>query len=180
MKASIIKGALAAAALAGLLTAPALADDSTAASPSAAASTTPARHHHQRGCPQGFDAGDAAGVRVCHGKAGTWRLETTDPAKSGGHEYTGTLTTDGKFTDVQLIRPENDDSASIDGEGKLVYDFKTFSGIDGVQFHVADEATQITFNLTVDGQQLPANHIWIGKKGRHPDGDPFTLRLHRR
>ena len=39
-------------------------------------------------------------------------METTDPRKTGAHTYTGTLTTDGKFTDVQLVQPEKDDSVS--------------------------------------------------------------------
>src|SRR5581483_773898 len=105
MKATIIKSSLAALTLAGMLTAPALAQTSSA-SPSPSAAASAAGKHDRRGCPEGFDAGDQAGVRICHNKAGTWRLETTDPAKTGAHTYTGTLTTDGKFVDVQLVRPE--------------------------------------------------------------------------
>ncbi|HEU0166766.1 MAG TPA: hypothetical protein VFS62_03240 [Chloroflexota bacterium] len=178
MKATIITSSLAALSLAGMLTIPALADSSSSPSASATPATTAsAKPHKDRGgCPDGFDAGDAAGVRVCRVGDG-FRLETTDPAKSGAHEYTGTLTTDGKFTDVSLVRPENDDSASIDGNGNIVYDFKTYSGIDGIQFHVSEEAKEITFNVEVDGQLIPVNHIWIGDKRRHPDHDPFHIRV---
>lgn len=175
MKTPLIRGTIAALTLTGLMAFPALADNSTSsASPSASATGTAARGKHHD-CPSGFDAGDAAGVRICRGKNGDWRLDTTDPAKSGSHEYTGTLTIDGKFVDVQLIRPESDDSASIDGEGKLNFDLKTYSGIDGVSFRVGDDAKEVTFNLFVDGQQLAPSHIWIGHKGRHPKADPFKL-----
>ncbi len=138
--------------------------------PSASASTALPKHES---CPNGFDAGDAAGVRICRGKGGEIRLETTDPAKSGAHEYTGTLTTDGSFGNVHLVRPENDDSATVDGSGNLNFDFKTFSGIDGVAFDV-NGGTKVTFSLFVDGQQLDPAHIWVGHKGKHPKSDPFT------
>jgi len=182
MKATIISSSLAALSLAGILTLPALADNSTTNTGSAsagAAGTSALRPHHDRtDCPDAFDAGDAAGVRICR-VGDAYRLETTDPAKSGAHEYTGQLTTDGKFTDVQLVRAEQDDSASIDGNGKLNFDFKTYSGIDGVDFHVDDQAKGITFSLYVDGRQIPVNHIWIGDHGRHPENDPFRMHVNR-
>lgn len=167
-----LTASLAALALTGLLTGQAFAQTPTATG----ASPNP-QTRHDRGCPDRFDAGDTAGVRICHGATG-WRLETTDPAKSGAHEYTGTLTSNGKFGDVYLIRAESDDSATIDGNGNLNFDFKTFSGIDGVHFRI-DGGNQLTFNLSVDGQQLPPQHIWIGDNGRHPASDPFTLPIHR-
>lgn len=174
---TVLTGTLAAASLASALALPALAQ--TTSSGTATSGSTPAAPQHQQSrCQDGFDAGDSAGVRICHGKAGEWRLVTTDPAKSGAHEYTGTLTTDGKFTDVRLIRPESDDSASVDGEGNLNYDFKTLSGIDGVAFRAADGAGEITFNLSVDGQQMTPRQIFVGDKGRHPKNDPFTLHVH--
>ena len=166
-----ITATLAALALAGMVSGQAFAQ-------TAPPSARPGPEAQQEaGCPDGFDAGDAAGVRICH-RPGGWRLETTDPAKSGAHEYTGTLTTNGKFGDVYLIRAEQDDSASLDGNGNLVFDFKTFSGIDGVHFRV-DGGAALTFNLSVDGQQIPPRHIWLGDNGRHPDSDPFTLTIHR-
>src|SRR5581483_1749383 len=91
MKARLLPSTLAALSLAAALASP----------------TFAAGKADKAGCPGGFDPGDSAGVRICHSKAGAIRLMTTDPAKSGGHEYTGTLSTDGKFTDVQLIRPES-------------------------------------------------------------------------
>lgn len=153
MKATILTSALAALSLAGAMAAPALA----------------AR-------PDGFHAGDAAGVYIWHrsGVDHGWHLETTDPAKSGAHTYTGTVTTDGSFADVHLVRPESDDSATVDGSGTLTFSFKTFSGIDGVDWRVAG-GTQMTFTFYEDGQLLPASQINLGDNSRHPDSDPFTM-----
>jgi len=172
MKGTILRSTLAGLSLACMLSLPALADSS--AQPAASASPSGVPDH--LGCPDHFDPGDKAGVRICRGPEG-WRLVTTDPARTGAHEYTGVLTTNGKFTDVYLVRPENDDSATVDGDGRLNYDFKTFSGIDGVDFRV-DGGAEVTLSLFLDGQQLPPERIWIGDKGRHPQADPFHLRAH--
>jgi hypothetical protein len=153
MKTTLITSTLAALGLAASLAAPALA----------------ARPDH-------FHAGDPSGVYLWH-RAGVdhgWHLETTDPRQTGAHTYTGTITTDGHFTDVRLVRPEDDDSATVDGSGNLTFSFKTYSGIDGVDWRV-DGGTQMTFTLTMDGQPLAADQINIGDNSRHPAGDPFTI-----
>src|SRR5205823_3021258 len=105
--------------------------------------------------PDGFRAGAPSGVYIWHrsGVDHGWHLETTDPASSGAHTYTGSLSTDGTFSDVHLVRPESDDSASVDGSGTLTFTFKTFSGIDGVDFRVAG-GQHLTLTLSEDGQPL--------------------------
>ncbi|HLG71116.1 MAG TPA: hypothetical protein VK009_11890 [Chloroflexota bacterium] len=177
MKSTILRGTLSGVALSAMLAVPAFAQTSStspSSSPSSTATTSTAGKH-QKGCPAGFDAGDAAGVRICREKGGGFRLETTDPARSGAHEYTGTLTTDGSFSGVQLIRAESDDSASVDGNGNLNFDFKTYSGIDGMTFR-ATGGKEVTFNLMVDGQQLAPAQIWVGRNGKHPKNDPFKVK----
>ncbi|HLY66136.1 MAG TPA: hypothetical protein VKU60_11430, partial [Chloroflexota bacterium] len=153
MKATILTSTLAALSLAAALAAPALA----------------AR-------PDGLHAGDAAGVYIWH-RAGVdhgWHLETTDPRKSGAHTYTGTITTDGKFSDVQLVRAEKDDSATIDGNGNLNFSFVTYDGIDGVDFRDAG-GNELTFTLYLDGSLLSTSQINLGDNSHHPAGNPFTL-----
>ncbi|HLG72431.1 MAG TPA: hypothetical protein VK009_18595 [Chloroflexota bacterium] len=153
MKAQLIASTLTALGLAGALAAPAFA----------------AR-------PDGFHAGDASGVYIWHtaGVDHGWHLETTDPRTGGVHTYTGTLTTDGKFSDVHLVRAENDDSATIDGNGNLNFSFRTASGIDGMDFRDPG-GTHITFNLSMDGSPLPTSEINLGDNSRHPASNPFTL-----
>lgn len=101
-------------------------------------------------------------------------METTDPAKTGAHTYTGSVTSDGKIVDVQLVRAENDDSATVDGNGNLNFSFKTYSGIDGVDWRVSG-GTQMTFTLYEDGQLMSTSSINIGDGSTHPAADPFTI-----
>lgn len=153
MKATILTSALAALSLGAAMAAPALA----------------AR-------PDGFHAGDPTGVYVWHrdGVDHGWHLETTDSKNGGVHTYIGTLTTDGKFMDVQLLKAEKDDSASIDGNGNLNYSFVTASGIDGLDFRDPG-GTHITFTVYVDGALIGTNQINLGDNSRHPVTNPFTL-----
>ena len=154
MKSTLLTSTLAALGLAAALAAPALAAQ-----------------------PDGLHRGDPAGMYIWH-RAGVdhgWHLETTDPRNTGAHTYTGTVTTDGKFTDVQLVRPEKDDSATIDGNGNLDFKFVTYSGIDGVDFRDPG-GSKITLTLYLDGSLLPTSQIYLGDASRHPAANPFTLR----
>ncbi|MDE3075082.1 MAG: hypothetical protein KGJ86_06600 [Chloroflexota bacterium] len=158
MKATIVKAGLAAVGLAGILAAPAL----------AAGDTSP-----------NLPFGNATGAYIWHtdGPNHGWHVDTTDPRGSGAHEYTGTITTDGKFTDVHLARPEADDSVTVTGDGTLTFDFKTYSGIDGVDFRDAS-GHKLTFALYEDGQLMAPNDIHLGlRHRRHPDSNPFTLSI---
>ncbi len=157
MNRKIISAAIASFGLAGLLAGQALADGAP-----------------QR--PDGFHRGDASGVYIWHrsGVDHGWHLETTDPRGSGPHAYTGTLTTDGKFTDVQLVHPESGDSATIDGNGALNYSFTTYSGIDGVDFRDPG-GSEITFSLYEDGSLMATSNINLGDNSHHPASNPFTL-----
>ncbi len=125
------------------------------------------------GRPDGFDHGDNAGVYLWHSADG-WHLQTTDPAKTGAHTYTGTITTDGAFRSVHLVRPEGDDSAMLNGDGQLSYSFKTADGIDGVDWRV-EGGQHLTFTLYEDGQLMSTSSIYLGDSLAHPDSNGFTV-----
>jgi hypothetical protein len=124
------------------------------------------------GKPAALEAGGLDGAYFWHDPDGL-HLETTD-AQRAGHHYTGTLTTDGAFTAVQLVRPENDDSFTQPAPGILTFSFVTFSGIDGIQFHI-DGGTQVTLDLQLDGHELPVDNIFLGAYSQHPKSNPFTV-----
>src|SRR5579859_1485176 len=157
--------------------------------PSATTSTSTAKPTHVKcaqidwGCrvqgePQGFDAGDAAGYRVWHNanEDTHWHVETTD-LKGVSHEYIGTLRTDGKFVNVTNVLPENDDKVTQVGDGEILFDLKTYNGIDGVRFSI-DGGDHLSMNLKVDGQPAPTNHIFIGHKALHPKTSHLHFRRH--
>jgi hypothetical protein len=126
------------------------------------------------GYPQSLEAGSTAGVYFWHDANGQ-HLRTTDPDGTE-HWYYGVLTTDGTFTNLERVRDERDDSASIVGpaDNELDFRFHTFSGIDGIDFRI-DGGSYQTLTLYRDGSVLPVDHIFLGAYSVHPDNNPFTI-----
>jgi hypothetical protein len=95
---------------------------------------------------------------------------------SEGQTYTAYLRTDGAFVDVETVRLEAGDRvAVVNGGHGLVLQFHTWEGIDGINFRVRD-GEAIGFTLKVDGELIRTSHIFLGRAGRHPAANPFTLR----
>jgi hypothetical protein len=116
--------------------------------------------------------GDTTAYLIGH-DAGGWHLATHGPRQQ--HHFTGVLTTDGSFTDVQLRRPEQSDSVRLaDGGHALRLNFVTYDYTDGLDFRVAD-GTRVTFRLEVDEHLVAPSHVYLGARGQHPEHDPFTI-----
>jgi hypothetical protein len=125
------------------------------------------------GRPQAFDAGGTSGVYFWHESDDGLHLRTTDP-NPVDHLFTGTITTDGNFHDLDLIRLEQDDTATIDPTGHmLTFSFNTYAGVDGLDYYI-DGGTWQTLSLKIDGRQLSPARIFLGEDSVHPDHDPFT------
>ena len=106
--------------------------------------------------------------------AGGWHLVTSGPGPH--HHFSGVLTTDGQFTDVQLRRPELLDAVQVTNGGhELRFSFQTWDGADGVDFQVAG-GTHVTFTLDVDGHRIAPGHIYLGRNGAHPEHNPLMVR----
>jgi hypothetical protein len=99
-------------------------------------------------------------------------LRTTDPGGSGSL-YTGIITTDGEFRDVDVVRGEQGDYAIAD-RNMLEFRFHTANAVDGVTFAPA-HAERLTFRLYRNGHLISTEHIFLGAGGIHPPGNPFTI-----
>jgi hypothetical protein len=129
------------------------------------------------GVPEGAPDLDLPGIPggyyVWHDEGG-WHLRTTDAELV--HEYTGQLSSNGQFEDVDLARPENDDSFAVRQGGNAVdFRFRTYTGIDGLNFRLAG-GDYLTFRLYRDGHLISTSHIYLGATREHPRTNPFTLR----
>jgi len=114
-----------------------------------------------------------AGYTVLH-DADRLMLLTHDT--NGSHEYTGTLTSTGTIEIVDLVRPENDDSASVSADGHtLSFKFSTQEGVDGAVVRVTG-AEKVQLSLETDGQLTPVSAIHLGAQGRSPAHNPFDIR----
>ena len=76
---------------------------------------------------------------------------------------------------MKPVKFESDDYFAVTGprNDELDFDFHTFSGIDGVTFHVKN-GSSVTVTLYRDGSPLPVDHIFLGAYSQHPDSNPFV------
>jgi len=124
------------------------------------------------GQPANFHAGSEGGVYIWHTSDG-WRLRVTHP----GHdrvEFKGTITTGGRIHQVER-RTESNDVAVNKSRHKVAYRFANYGYVDGLDFHMSC-TRGFAVNATVNGQRLPADHVFIGADGHHPSQVPFTVR----
>jgi hypothetical protein len=124
------------------------------------------------GRPASFQAGGTDGYYLWHDEAGL-HLRTTD--SSGSFTYSGTLSTQGTFTDVQLVRAEKDDSVQILNGGKVLqFQFVTFQGVDGIDFRV-DGGNPVQLQLMQNGNPINPANIFLGSMSVHPLHNPVRI-----
>jgi Bacterial Ig-like domain (group 1) len=89
--------------------------------------------------------------------------------------FSGTITTDGSFEDVNAIMLEKRDTYSVSPDmHTLTFSFDNGGDIDGLSF-VAMCGSTITFNLNFEGASAPTSLINLGMPSTNPSGNPFTF-----
>ena len=125
------------------------------------------------GRPTKLDDGSARGWYFWHDGNGL-HLDTTTP-QDKGHVFEAVLTTKGTFRDIDKIHLEGaDDVKLLDNGHKLVVQFHTYDGIDGVNFHI-DGGDSLRLRLDEGGHLIDRSSIFIGHGNAHPWNDPFTI-----
>lgn len=115
---------------------------------------------------------DLSRVSVWHDD-NDFRLKTTTYRFK--HVFTGTINTDGRFYDIEDRELEHGDYVRVDRDRNTIRFRLTGRGIDEISFK-ARGGDKVTFNLYKDGYEMNTEEIFIGKNGRHPRDNRFTLR----
>lgn len=130
--------------------------------------------------PQSFHAGGADGYYFWCGPSETGatdrelHLRTTD--SKGVYVYSGTLRTDGVFTDVEKVRDEQDDHVDVlDNGHELTFSFVTYQGIDGLNFNVQG-GSKVRLHLLQSGAPISASSVFLGANSVHPKHNPMEIR----
>jgi hypothetical protein len=89
------------------------------------------------------------------------------------HSMNGTIATNGEFKDIELLRFENNDTATVNGS-VITFNNYVSTGSDGIRFKTT--GTTVTLDLMVDGQRQ-TGLIYIGKNATNPTSIPFTLNV---
>ncbi len=145
----------------------------------ASTTTTPGLSDPERwpawvqGRPTKLDDGSARGWYFWHDASGL-HLDTTTP-QDRNHAFEAVLTTAGTFYDIDKIHLESgDDVQLLDHGHRLVVKFHTYSGIDGVNFHIAG-GDSVRLRLEEGGHLIDRSNIFVGHFNVHPATDPFTI-----
>lgn len=118
---------------------------------------------------------------------GEWHLRTR--TKKDAHEFTGTIEVksgkvkninefDGLEAKKKRKRKAPQDLGYLNNaRNKIDFKFRTAGGEDGFDFVLNDEATDLAFNLKIDGYGH-GRVIRIGRKGQMPPSAQFVLPAH--
>lgn len=126
------------------------------------------------GRPKNLHPGGQVGCYVWHDGRGM-NLATTGPDTNQFHIYEGVIETDGSFASIDLIRPENPDGYAVrENDQRIRFHFKTWAGIDGLNFRVRD-GTNLILHLNVDGRSAAPRQIFLGREAVNPVANPVVL-----
>lgn len=125
------------------------------------------------GKPEGFKPGNSIGYFIWQDK-GELHIRTTTSGDK--HVFSGTIHTDGYFEDTFGIMESDDDYLHINEDrDKINFQFTDIGGTTGIDLCLKD-GTYMTFNLSMDGNEIDYSKIFIGENGWHPGSNKFTLR----
>ena len=125
------------------------------------------------GKPAAFDPGHSKGYFIWQDEKGL-HLRTTTPGTK--HVFSGTLRTDVTFEDTWGKSHGTDDNFQVNEDrDKITFNFTTCGEADGIDLQVYD-GSYVSFNLSLDGEDIDPDRIFIGTDGWHPGSSKFTLR----
>ncbi len=91
------------------------------------------------------------------------------------YRFSGTVTTDGIFNDVNGIRLEKNDKYSVSADKhSLTFSFKNVGHIDGISF-LPMCGSMISFNLSIKSAPAATSKINLGVPSTNPSSNPFTF-----
>ncbi|CUH95235.1 putative secreted protein [Propionispora sp. 2/2-37] len=125
------------------------------------------------GQPEDFRLGRSQGYFIWHDDDGL-HLRTTTKYRS--HIFSGILHTDGRFTDVDGVRLEDNDRYKVKQGGHTIdFRFDTSGGADGIDFKVSG-GKKVEFELYMDGHRISPYKIYGGEDNWHPESNRFKIK----
>jgi hypothetical protein len=124
--------------------------------------------------PTAFEPGKNLGYFLWQDKE---RLHLRITSTGTTHIFSGTIRTDGRFKDVLgKYKAGNEDYLNVsNSQNKITYHFTVAKEEEGVDF-LLSYGSYIKFDLSLDGNPINTQEIFIGKEGWHPARNSFTLR----
>lgn len=112
-------------------------------------------------------------LAIWHDRNDEFHVKSTN--LRGQHIFSGVIKTDGRFYGIDEKNLENGDFIKLDRDRNSIRFRLTGRGFDEFSFKVKKGDT-LKFDLKRDGRDMPHKQILIGKDGRHPRDNRFTLK----
>lgn len=115
------------------------------------------------------------GVYLWHDPDGGWALRVTHSGPQDRVIFSGSLTTSGKFVDVQLIGGGGNDIVVV-GPAKrtILFRFVNYGLVDGLDF-ATHCSKAFTVKLYVEGQLASTGSVHLGQGLGNPTSNPFKI-----
>lgn len=124
--------------------------------------------------PTAFDPGKGMGYFLWQDKEGLHLRITSNGIL---HTFSGNIRTDGRFENVLgKYQGGNEDYFEVSkSQNRITYNFTTTNEEEGIDFQLS-YGSYVKFSLSLDGESIDPEEIFIGKDGWHPARYEFTLR----
>jgi hypothetical protein len=115
------------------------------------------------------------GAYLWHDPDGGWALRVTHASLQDRVIFSGSLTTSGKFLDVQLIGGGGNDIVVV-GPAKrtILFRFVNYGLVDGLDF-ATHCSRGFTVKLYIEGQLASTGSVHLGQSLGNPTSNPFTV-----
>jgi hypothetical protein len=115
------------------------------------------------------------GAYLWHDPDGGWALRVTHASLQDRVIFSGSLTTSGKFLDVQLIGGGGNDIVVV-GPAKrtILFRFVNYGLVDGLDFSTHC-SRGFTVKLYIEGQLASTGSVHLGQSLGNPTSNPFTV-----
>jgi hypothetical protein len=102
-----------------------------------------------------------------------WTLYVTH-RRYAGQVFTGTITTDGTFTDVKPLKLERYDTFSQTAPNRIEFRFVNLGNLDGLSF-VPTCGSRVTFDTGINGSPASPHQIFLGPTLAPAPSSPLTF-----
>ena len=87
----------------------------------------------------------------------------------------GTIVTNGTFTNVQRLMDESDDVVRLIGNNEISFAFHNYGGLDGLGFTSTCGSHVTMENFELNGKAAPFDEIDLGSPTTHATSNPETF-----
>ena len=126
-----------------------------------------------QGRPTAYDSNTSPSFHVWQ-EGDRWHVQTANTGMQQ-HLFTGTIETNGTFSDVSTMPSASVERIVVDVRNGIIdFQFNSLAKTDGFSFTLSG-GQNATFKMYIDGRPVDPSNIYLGQQNRHPDRNEFSI-----